>query len=150
MTAILLVLTTLTACSPATRARLRETRDQASLAEAVTTYWQGVRWSDSSKMSPYLVAADDQLAVARIAAAPAIRISNTEALQVVVDRELVDPKDKPEPQVVVREGAALVQVEWFGLDNRVRLEPVEQRWYLDGRGWHVDVRRSPLDSDRPW
>lgn len=150
MIALLLTVTALTACSPATKARLREAKDQASLVEAVTTYWQGVRWNDATKMGTYFVVMDDQLAVTRIASAPKIRVTNTEMLQVVVDQELLDPKSKPEVQEVIREGAALVQVEWFGADNRVKVEPVEQRWYLDGRGWHVDVRRSPLDSDRPW
>ena len=140
----------LAGCSPATRAKLRETQDEASLSEAVTAYWQGVRWNDTAKMSAYLVAADDRLAVARIAATPSIRVTNTEILQAVVDQELVDPKDHPDIQDIRREGAILVQVEWFGQDNRVKTEPVEQRWFLDGRGWHVDVLRSPLDNDRPW
>lgn len=150
MLSLIILLPTLFACSPAVLAKQRDSRDQSSLAEAVGTYWQGVRWGDPEKMSPFLVAADDQLAVARLAATPAFRVTNTVLLQAAVDVEQVTPKDKPDVQVVRREGVVLVQVESFGANNRVTVENVEQRWYLDGRGWHVDVSRSPIDPDRPW
>jgi hypothetical protein len=142
---------TLSACSEAAKVRAREGRDRAELGEAVDSYWRGVRWLRIEDMAPYLASADDQLAIARFAASPPLRITDAAILQVVVDTELVDPRTRPSLQEVRREGAALVRVEWFSTaGTTLQNETVEQRWYLDGRGWHVDVGRSPLDPDRPW
>lgn len=138
-------------CSAAHKLEVRESRDKAALGEASGEYWKGVRWGDVALQSKYLSRAEDQLAVAKIAASPVMRISDVRPLQVAVDPELLSPPYKGAPAATRREGVVLVHVEWYEIaGTRVVTEAVEQRWRMDASGWTIDTTRSPLDADRPW
>lgn len=138
-------------CSAARKLEARESRDKAALGEASGEYWKGVRWSDVALQSKYLPRAEEQLAVAKIAATPVMRISDVRLLQVAVDPELLSPPYKGEITATRREGVVLVHVEWYQVaGTRVVTESVEQRWRMDASGWTIDTAKSPIDADRPW
>jgi hypothetical protein len=143
----------LAACSAARQAELREIGDQQALAVAVDTYWKAARWGDTGTLSMYLLEPTDRLAVARVIGTPQLRVTDVGVLQAVVGAELVAPRDRDRKDRTQRwrEGTALVRVEAFALaSDRLASETVEQHWFRDARGWHVDTARSPIDADRPW
>ncbi len=141
------------ACSPAVLLRQRESLDRQQLGESVALFWKSARWGDVAGLSSFLPRPEDQLAAARILAAPTLRVTDVRVLQVVVGAELVARKDRDHADLEQRwrEGTALVHVEAFGLaTNRVESRTEEQKWVRGARGWQIDTLASPIDADRPW
>jgi hypothetical protein len=141
-----LLLVAIVACGPEKRAMFKEKRDRAALGEAVTAYWDAVRWNDVGRAAPFLETPDQRLALGRIVSAPKSRVSDVQVIQVEVGAEL--PEERlPER----REGVALVRVELYDIaGTRVQVETVEQKWVKRGAMWFVDAELSPMDADKPW
>lgn len=120
-----------------------ESRQAKALGEAASTYWEGVRWGDAGKASPFLTDLEARVLLTEMLDDGKAKLTGVTVIQVELGAQ---PKDAtPRPAVV------LVRLEVIDV-TRNRYETVDyiQHWHSAGYSWVIDGVLSPLGTDRPW
>ena len=120
-----------------------EARQARSLSDAATLYWEGVRWNDAGKASPFLIDLEARVRLTQILDDAKARLTGATVIQVALG---VEPKgDAPRPALV------LVRLELIDVArNRYETLDYAQHWEEVGYSWLIDSELSPLGTDRPW
>ncbi len=120
-----------------------ESRQARALGESATTYWEGVRWADAGKASPFLADIEQRVLLTQMLDTGSAKLTGVTVIQAELG---ADPKDgAPRPAVV------LVRLEVIDMTlNRYSTVDYVQHWQEVGFNWLVDSALSPLGADRPW
>ncbi len=120
-----------------------EARQARDLGDAATKYWEGVRWNDPGKSTPYLADLEARVALTQLINDPQVRLTDATVVQVELG---VETKGDP-----VRPAVVLIRLEIVDqARNRYETLNYVQHWSEIGRAWVINSAKSPLAADRPW
>lgn len=138
----------LLSCSATHRAEARTARAKLTLAEAVQTYWEAIRWGEAAEATVAWQGAEARLRLAEMLADPHVRLTDTQVLALEIEVDRPDPEN---PKRSLHRGVVIVRLEGFEeAEQRGITSSVRQTWIELPTGWFIDAEASPLGDDRPW